>query len=158
LGILTIPLRVKHVMDTQEKKKKRKKKVNGAPQVQVAPEKPKTWWEVWEELEEIRRNAYDASVTAPPPLIAFCVPCSERRNRNMAAMDRLYQAGVDFKNGRTWPTATQGVQHVWDIVRQSASANYGLPDCFPVSHIYRPAPADSCPTQGRDSGRRSRIG
>ncbi len=67
LGILTIPLRVKHVMDTQEKKKKRKKKVNGAPQVQVAPEKPKTWWEVWEELEEIRRNAYDASVTVPPP-------------------------------------------------------------------------------------------
>lgn len=37
-------------------------------------------------------------------------------NRNMAAMDRLYQAGVDFKSGRTWPTATQGVQHVWDIV------------------------------------------
>ena len=34
----------------------------------------------------------------------------------MAAMDRLYQAGVDFKSGRTWPTATQGVQHVWDIV------------------------------------------
>lgn len=69
LGIITVPLRVKHVMDTQEKKKKRKKKVNGAPQVQVAPEKPKTWWEVWEELEEIRRNAYDASVPPPP----YCV-------------------------------------------------------------------------------------
>ena len=37
----------------------------------------------------------------------------------MAAIDRLYQAGVDFKNGRSWPTATQGVQHVWDIVRHT---------------------------------------
>jgi hypothetical protein len=45
------------------------------------------------------------------PLHAF----SELWDRNMAAMDRLYQAGIDFKS--TWPTATQGVQHVWDIVR-----------------------------------------
>jgi hypothetical protein len=115
LGIPTIPLRVKHATDNLEKKKKRKKKGGvGAQQVQVAPERPKTWWELWDELEEIRRNAYDASV----PSIACCFPCSERRNRNMAALDRLYQAGGDFKTGRTWPTATQGVQHVWDIVRQ----------------------------------------
>jgi hypothetical protein len=35
----------------------------------------------------------------------------------MTPIDRLYQASVDFKSGRSWPTATQGVQHVWDIVR-----------------------------------------
>lgn len=75
LGILTIALRVKHTTDNLEKKKKRKKKVNGAQQVQVAPEKPKTWWEVWEELEDIRRNAYDASVHAS--FITLCVPLSE---------------------------------------------------------------------------------
>jgi len=75
LGILTIPLRVKHTTDNLEKKKKRKKKVNGAQQVQVAPEKPKTWWEVWEELEEIRRNAYDASVYTSS--ITPCVPYAE---------------------------------------------------------------------------------
>jgi hypothetical protein len=46
-----------------------------------------------------------------------CFPCSEQRDRNVAAMDRLCQAGVEFKSGRTWPTAAQGVQHVWDIVR-----------------------------------------
>ena len=66
LGIATVPLRVKHVADNMEKKKKRKKKGGGggvaAQQVQVAPERPKTWWELWEELEDIRRNAYDASV------------------------------------------------------------------------------------------------
>jgi len=60
LGILTIALRVKHATDSMEKKKKRKKKV-GAQQMQVA-EKPKTWWEVWEEMEDIRRNAYDRRV------------------------------------------------------------------------------------------------
>jgi hypothetical protein len=60
LGIPTISLRVKHATDNLEKKKKRKKKsAVGAQQVRVAPERPKTWWELWEELEEIRRNAYD---------------------------------------------------------------------------------------------------
>jgi hypothetical protein len=58
LGIPTVALRVKHNTDSLEKKKKRKKKTNGAQQMQVA-EKPKTWWEVWEECEEIRRNGYD---------------------------------------------------------------------------------------------------
>ena len=75
LGIPTIALRVKHTTDNLDKKKKRKKKVNGAQQVQVAPEKPKTWWEVWEELEDIRRNPYDASVHTS--LITLCVLCSE---------------------------------------------------------------------------------
>ena len=67
LGIPTIALRVKHVADTSEKKKKRKKRgaATGAMSVQVAPERPKTWWEVWEELEDIRRNAYNSCV--------FCV-------------------------------------------------------------------------------------
>jgi hypothetical protein len=61
LGIPTIPLRVKHAADNMEKKKKRKKKGGvAAQQVQVAPERPKTWWELWDELEDIRRNAYDA--------------------------------------------------------------------------------------------------
>ena len=65
LGIPTVPLRVKHATDSMEKKKKRKKKAGaGTQQVQVAPEKPKTWWELWEEFEDIRRNAYDASVSA----------------------------------------------------------------------------------------------
>lgn len=65
LGIPTIPLRVKHAADNMEKKKKRKKKGGvAAQQVQVAPERPKLWWELWEELEDIRRNAFDASV--PP--------------------------------------------------------------------------------------------
>jgi len=96
LGIPTIALRARHATDSLEKKKKRKKKGVGAQQVQVAPERPRTWWEIWEETEDIRRNAYDA---------------------NLPPVDRLYQAGVDFKNGRSWPTATQGVQHVWDIVR-----------------------------------------
>jgi hypothetical protein len=58
LGIPTVILRVKHATDTMEKKKKRKKRSNGAQQMQVA-KKPQTWWEVWEEFEEIRRNAYD---------------------------------------------------------------------------------------------------
>ena len=64
LGIPTIALRVKHVADTSEKKKKRKKRgaATGAMSVQVAPERPKTWWEVWEELEDIRRNAYNSCV------------------------------------------------------------------------------------------------
>ena len=117
LGIPTIPLRVKHAADNMEKKKKRKKKGGvAAQQVQVAPERPKAWWELWDELEDIRRNAYDASV----PPITCCFPCSERRhNRNMAPIDRLYQAFVDFKSGRTWPNASQGVQHVWDIVRHA---------------------------------------
>lgn len=62
LGILTIALRVKHATDNVEKKKKRKKK-NAAQHMQVA-EKPKTWWEIWEEIEEIRirKNAYDRRV------------------------------------------------------------------------------------------------
>lgn len=96
LGIPTVALRVKHAADGAEKKKKRKKKGVNAQSVQVAPERPKMWWEVWEELEDIRRNSY---------------------NENEAPIDRLCQAGVDFKNGRTWPTAQQGVQHVWDIFR-----------------------------------------
>jgi hypothetical protein len=115
LGIPTIALRVKHVADnTEKKKKKKKKKVGSSQQVQVAPEKPKTWWEVWEEFEDIKRGAYDRSVL--PPFVR-CVPCSERRDRNEAAVDRLSQAAVDFKNSFTWPSAAQGVQHVWDIVR-----------------------------------------
>lgn len=66
LGIPTIPLRVKHVADNAEKKKKRKKKGGVAAQsVQVAPERPKMWWEVWEELEDIRRNAYNEFVATP---------------------------------------------------------------------------------------------
>jgi hypothetical protein len=64
LGILTIALRVKHTTDNMEKKKKRKRK-NAAQQMQVA-EKPKTWWEIWEEIEEIRRNAYDRRVHPLP--------------------------------------------------------------------------------------------
>ncbi|KAF8270123.1 hypothetical protein EI94DRAFT_1798474 [Lactarius quietus] len=97
MGIPTIALRVKHVADTSEKKKKRKKKGGVAAQsVQVAPERPKMWWEVWEDLEDIRRNAY---------------------NENETPIDRLCQAGIEFKNGRTWPTAQHGVQHVWDIFR-----------------------------------------
>ncbi|KAH9025995.1 hypothetical protein EDB85DRAFT_1869269 [Lactarius pseudohatsudake] len=96
LGIPTVALRVKHVADSTEKKKKRKKKGVSAQTVQVAPERPKMWWEVWEELEDIRRNAY---------------------NENETPVDRLCQAGVDFKNGRTWPTAQHGVQQVWDIFR-----------------------------------------
>jgi hypothetical protein len=71
LGIPTIALRVKHVADSAEKKKKRKKKGGVAAQsVQVAPERPKMWWEVWEEFEDIRRNAYNES----DALSAF--PCS----------------------------------------------------------------------------------
>ncbi|KAI9459391.1 hypothetical protein F5148DRAFT_983458 [Russula earlei] len=96
MGIPTVVLRAKHASDGLEKKKRKKKKAGGAQQVQVAPEKPKTWWEVWEELEDIRRNAYDP---------------------NMTPADRLYQASIDFKNGRTWPATTPGVQHVWDIFR-----------------------------------------
>ena len=65
LGIPTIALRAKHVSDGAErKKKKKKKKVGGSQQVQVAPERPKTWWEVWEELEDIRKNVYDMSVSS----------------------------------------------------------------------------------------------
>jgi hypothetical protein len=64
LGIPTIPLRVKHATDSMEKKKKRRKKAGaGTQQVQVAPERPKVWWELWEEFEDIRRIAYDASVS-----------------------------------------------------------------------------------------------
>jgi hypothetical protein len=64
LGIPTIALRVKHAADNAERKKKKKKKGGSAQQVQVEPEKPKTWWEVWEEFEDIRKNTYDASVTS----------------------------------------------------------------------------------------------
>ena len=65
LGIPTVVLRVKHATDNLEKKKKRKKKAGvAAQQVKVAPERPKTWWELWEEFEDIRRNAYDPSVSA----------------------------------------------------------------------------------------------
>ncbi len=116
LGIPTIALRVKHASDNLERKKKKRKKKAGdaTQQVQVAPEKPKTWWELWEELEDIRKSHYDVSVSVS--MLPF-FPCSELRNRNMTPIDRLYQAGVDFKSGRSWPTATQGVQQVWDIVR-----------------------------------------
>ncbi|KAI0280101.1 hypothetical protein BGY98DRAFT_965617 [Russula aff. rugulosa BPL654] len=97
LGIPTIPLRVKHATDNLEKKKKRKKKGGaGSQQVQVAPEKPETWWELWEELEDTRKTHYDP---------------------NVAPIDRLSLAGEDFKSGRKWPTTTQGVQQVWDIFR-----------------------------------------
>jgi hypothetical protein len=52
-------------MDSSEKKK-RKKKGGGAgtQQVQVAPEKTETWWELWEEFKDMSRNAYDVSVPA----------------------------------------------------------------------------------------------
>ena len=64
LGIPTIPLRVKHATDNLEKKKKRKKKGGaGTQQVQVAPEKPETWWELWEELEDTRKTHYDPFVS-----------------------------------------------------------------------------------------------
>jgi hypothetical protein len=73
LGIPTITLRVKHATDNLEKKKKRKKKGGvSTQQVQVAPERPKTWYELWEELEDIRRNAYDASVSASLSPITCC--------------------------------------------------------------------------------------
>lgn len=49
----------------------------------------------------------------PPPPATYC---SERWNRNVAPIDRLSLAGEDFKSGRKWPTTTQGVQQVWDIV------------------------------------------
>ncbi|KAI0259717.1 hypothetical protein BC834DRAFT_974045 [Gloeopeniophorella convolvens] len=94
LGILTVPLRVKHAADNADKKKRKKKK-GGAPQVQVV-EKPKTWWETWEELEEIRANSY---------------------NINMPAVDRLSQAGADFKSGRPWPASSLGVHNMWDLFR-----------------------------------------
>ena len=70
MGIPTIPLRVKHAADNLEKKKKKKKKGGVAAQqhVQVAPERPKTWWELWEELEDIRRNAYDVWVLRLAPI------------------------------------------------------------------------------------------
>lgn len=81
-----------------------------------------------------------------------------RCNRNMAAVDRLYQAGLDFKAGRSWPTATQGIQHVWDIVRHTTLVSLHLVLLFFLgSHIYWPARADSCPTQRRESGRRCWI-
>lgn len=117
LGIPTVALRVKHATDNLEKKKKRKKKAGvAAQQVKVAPERPKTWWELWEEFEDIRRNAYDPSVSTFS-LLRAAFPGSELWNRNVAPIDRLSVAGEDFKSGRTWPTAAQGVQHVWDIVR-----------------------------------------
>jgi hypothetical protein len=126
LGIPTLPLRVKHATDNLEKKKKRKKKAAGrTQQVQVAPERPKTWWELWEEFEDIRRNAYDASVSVSSHYVLLFFG-SERRNRNVAPIDRLSLAGEDFKSGRTWPTTTQGVQQVWDIVRHRPDEmNYG---------------------------------
>ena len=48
-------------------------------------------------------------------------------NRNETPVDRLCQAGVDFKNGRTWPTAQHGVQHVWDIVSWSLLQTWAFP-------------------------------
>jgi hypothetical protein len=61
LGIPTIALRMKHVADTSEKKKKRKKGgAAGAQSVQVTSEGPETWWEVWEELEDVK--AYNVCV------------------------------------------------------------------------------------------------
>ncbi|SRR6266702_125119 len=74
LGIPTVALRVKHVADNTEKKKKRKKKGVSAQTVQVAPERPKMWWEVWEELEDVRRNAYNVSVIYSPPLRSVFFP------------------------------------------------------------------------------------
>ena len=71
LGIPTIPLHVKYAADNMEEKE------GGgiaAKQVQDAPEGPKTWWELWEELEDTRRNAYDALVPVSHTLIACCFP------------------------------------------------------------------------------------
>ncbi|KAH9029417.1 hypothetical protein EDB85DRAFT_2147340 [Lactarius pseudohatsudake] len=120
LGIPTVALRVKHVADSTEKKKKRKKKGVSAQTM---------WWEVWEELEDIRRNAY---------------------NENETPVDRLCQAGVDFKNGRTWPTAQHGVQQVWDIFRIYLGLLQQVPgpvkDAAPVE--------DAVPGQRRSAGRR----
>lgn len=125
LGIPTIPLRVKHATDNMEKKKKRKKKAGAAKQqVQVAPERPKTWWELWEEFEDIRRNAYDASVSVSSLYVLLFLALNDG-NRYVAPIDRLSLAGEDFKSGRTWPTTTQGVQHVWDIVRHIDLMQYG---------------------------------
>ena len=75
LGIPTITLRVKHASDSMEKKKKKKKKGGSSQQVQVALEKPKTWWEVWEEFEDIRKNTYDELVISP---FVRCVSFPER--------------------------------------------------------------------------------
>jgi len=102
LGILTIALRVKHATDNMEKRKKRKRK-NGAQQMQVA-EKPKTWWEIWEEIEEIQRNAYDGRVHPP---IARCAPspCPERRGIGIwllliASIMRASTSKVDVRGQR----------------------------------------------------------
>jgi hypothetical protein len=46
--------------------------------------------------------------------ISFFILCAD--DRNETPIDRLEQAGDEFKKGRTWPTAQHGVQHVWDIV------------------------------------------
>ena len=116
LGIPTIALRVKHLADTSEKKKKRKKKSGAAQSVQVAPERPKMWWEVWEELEDLsRRNVYNESVCVSA-LQHLCALIPSPPNRNETPIDRLCQASEDFKNGRTWPPVQHGVQNVWDIV------------------------------------------
>jgi len=72
--------------------------------------------------------------TLPPLHPAFRT--LSRCNRNMAAIDRLYQAGVDFKNGRSWPTATQGVQHVWDIVRHTIFVSLYVISLFFQFRIY----------------------
>lgn len=73
LEIPTIPLRVKHAADNMEKKKKKRKKKSGAgsQQVQVAPEKPETWWEQWEEFEDLRKNVYDPSVASSRYVLLF---------------------------------------------------------------------------------------
>ena len=59
-----------------------------------------------------------------PPLysVFFLIIHHHGAHRNETPVDRLCQAGVDFKNGRTWPTAQHGVQHVWDIVSWLARA------------------------------------
>ncbi|KAI0048063.1 hypothetical protein FA95DRAFT_1491522 [Auriscalpium vulgare] len=93
LGIPTIPLRVKHSTDDQEKKKRKKKKTQD---IAVHPAKPRTWWEEWEELEDVRKNLYDP-----------------RESR----VDRLFKAASDFKGGRPWPPAASGLFNLWDQFR-----------------------------------------
>ncbi|TFY67899.1 hypothetical protein EVG20_g3757, partial [Dentipellis fragilis] len=96
LGIPTVELLVKHSTDNLEKKRRKKKP--GAPQVTVDQGKPKTWWEQWDELEDVRKKYYDP---------------------NLSRVDRVFQAGADFRGGRPWPQGATGhaLQNLWDQFR-----------------------------------------
>ncbi|TFY73076.1 hypothetical protein EWM64_g10936 [Hericium alpestre] len=96
LGIPTVPLLVKHGTDDLEKKRRKKK--GGASQVTVADGKRNTWWEDWEELEDVRKKYYDP---------------------NTSPIDRVFQAGADFRGGRPWPSGQLGMRlnEQWDQFR-----------------------------------------